>query len=251
MRSSGKSGGNIEQRVRLIQITRAGVAAAVLVLAVALLCMRLGFWQLHRLEERRARNSATVARMAEPPVQLSSMMMDSAGLLFRRASVSGVYDDARTIIVAGRTYRGVPGVYVLTPLRVGNAAVLVNRGWMPAADAANVNLDGIRESSPKDQTGLIVELTRDPRPADRDTSAGFRRVWFHVGHAALQREFPYPLATYAVQLLPAGDAPRFPKRVDPPALDEGPHLGYAIQWFSFAIIAVTGWLIILLRSKSR
>jgi len=29
-------------------------------------------------------------------------------------------------------------------------------------------------------------------------------------------------------------------RLPPPALDEGPYLGYAIQWFSFAIIAVVG-----------
>ena len=31
-----------------------------------------------------------------------------------------------------------------------------------------------------------------------------------------------------------------PPRVPPPPLDEGPHRSYAIQWFSFAIIAVVG-----------
>jgi cytochrome oxidase assembly protein ShyY1 len=38
----------------------------------------------------------------------------------------------------------------------------------------------------------------------------------------------------------------FPRRVDPPGLDEGMHLSYAIQWFAFALIAlvvggVVGW----------
>jgi cytochrome oxidase assembly protein ShyY1 len=32
-------------------------------------------------------------------------------------------------------------------------------------------------------------------------------------------------------------------------MDEGPHFGYAIQWFSFAIIAIVGWTALLLRRK--
>lgn len=233
----------------MIRVTRAGLTGSLLVLIVAFGCMRLGIWQLHRLEQRRTRNAGTIARMHEPPIALTSLMMDSAGLLFRRTRLTGEYDDARTIIVAGRSFHGLPGVYILTPLRIGVAGVLVNRGWMPSADAANISLTGLREASPRDVEGLIVELTRDPRPADRDTMPGFRQVWFHVSHDALQREFPYPLASYAVQILPTKSDPNFPKRVDPPALDEGPHLGYAIQWFSFAVIAVVGWIIVMVRRR--
>ena len=32
-----------------------------------------------------------------------------------------------------------------------------------------------------------------------------------------------------------------------PTLTEGPHLGYAIQWFTFAIIALAGFVILALR----
>ena len=35
-------------------------------------------------------------------------------------------------------------------------------------------------------------------------------------------------------------AGRVPQRVPTPPLDEGPHLSYAIQWFSFAAIALAG-----------
>jgi cytochrome oxidase assembly protein ShyY1 len=38
---------------------------------------------------------------------------------------------------------------------------------------------------------------------------------------------------------------RIPPRVPPPPLDEGPHKSYAIQWFSFAIIAVVGMFFFL------
>jgi cytochrome oxidase assembly protein ShyY1 len=35
----------------------------------------------------------------------------------------------------------------------------------------------------------------------------------------------------------------------PPTLDNGPHLSYAIQWFSFAAIAITGAAIVAVRSR--
>ncbi|MDZ7733752.1 MAG: hypothetical protein U5R31_12355 [Acidimicrobiia bacterium] len=33
--------------------------------------------------------------------------------------------------------------------------------------------------------------------------------------------------------------------LDPPALDEGPHLSYAVQWFIFGTIALGGYPLIL------
>ena len=32
--------------------------------------------------------------------------------------------------------------------------------------------------------------------------------------------------------------------VPPPTLDAGPHLSYAFQWFAFAAIAITGYVIL-------
>jgi surfeit locus 1 family protein len=230
----------------MLSFTRAGIAASIAVMLIALLCARLGFWQLHRLEQKRTRNTAAAMRMKQQPVKLSSMHADTNGLTYRKAVLSGTYDDSRAVIVAGRSLGGVPGVYVLTPMRVGNTGIMVNRGWLPSADAASVDLQQIRESNADSVTGLIVPLSQDPR-VERDTNVVFRRVWYHLNHAQLQRQFPYPLANFALQLLPARDAPQFPKRLGLPEFGEGPHLSYAVQWFSFALIALIGWLILILR----
>lgn len=233
---------------RLISISRSGLAGTVGVVIVMLVCIRLGFWQLDRLEQKRARNDALQARQAAPPVHIGSVARDTAGLMFRRALVTGVYDDARSVVVAGRSNRGVPGVYILTPVRTGGSAVLVNRGFMPSADAARVDLDSLRESAPDDAEGIIVYLGNDERGSAPDTT-GFRTVWYRPSIAQLRTQFPYPLADYVVQLLPSDDAPQFPLRLAAPELDEGPHLGYAIQWFSFAAIFAIGWLALVLRAR--
>ena len=232
-----------------IIITRGVLWGSVVVLLVALTCGRLGVWQLQRLQERRARNEGTIRRMKEAPVELSAMMRDSSGLLLRRVILNGEYDDANTIIIAGRSLRGVPGVHVLTPMRVGGAAVLVNRGWMPSADAARIDVGSIREPAPQNLEGLITAFPGDyGRGAPPDS---FQRVWYRMDADKLRKQFAYPVLPVLVQLLPHANQPKYPIRLKPPELDEGPHLGYAIQWFSFAAIAVIGWIALMLRGRSK
>lgn len=229
-------------------LSRAGIIGTFAVFIVVLGCTRLGLWQLDRLEQKRQRNAVAHARAAEPPVRLRSALRDTAGMIFRRASVTGTYDDARTTIIAGRSSRGVPGVYILTPLRLGGPAVLINRGFVPSADAAHVDLAPLREPAPNAAEGLIVYLGNDDQ-AVTSTPGTFKRVWYRPSIAQLRAQLPYPIANYIVQLLPANGTPALPARLPAPELDEGPHLGYAIQWFGFALIFVIGWVVMIVRTK--
>lgn len=230
-------------------ITRGVIWGSFLVLLVALVCVRLGAWQIQRLEQKKARNAATVQRMAEPATALATLPQDTSGLIFRRVTLDGAYDDARTIVIAGRSLRGVPGVHILTPMRLTNAAVLVNRGWMPSADAARVELDSIREPPPENLPAVILPFPEDyGRPP---APGSFHRVWYQMNGQQLREQFPYPVVPFVAQILPHADQPQYPIRLNAPEFEEGPHFGYAIQWFSFASIAVVGWLILLIKRKER
>jgi surfeit locus 1 family protein len=157
-------------------------------------------------------------------------------------------------VLPGRAYRGVPGAYILTPLRLGDgSAILVNRGWAGAADGATVPPELFDVSGSGRVTGIVDAFPgRGQSLAARAATAAadtFRRVWFAIDEPALRGQFPYPLVDVIVRQTPAADVPERPIRLEPPVLDEGPHLGYAIQWFSFAVIAVVGWIAMLLRRE--
>src|SRR5262249_2988540 len=109
-----------------------------LVITGALVCCRLGIWQLDRLAQRRAQNTLIDARMTGPPATLEGAPIDPAEIDYRRVEARGVYDPAQEIVLRGRALDGAPGVHVLTPLRLdtGDAAVLVDRGWLPLELAA-------------------------------------------------------------------------------------------------------------------
>jgi surfeit locus 1 family protein len=244
-----------------VAVTRAGLVGTILLLLVVAGCVRLGFWQLSRHEQRQQRNEQVAARLDMAPVPAAALLGDTAGIFYRAASVAGTYDSERSIVLPGRSYRGVPGVHLLTPLRLADygAAVLVNRGWVPSADAATIDVADFAVHSDVFVTGLVMpfpgaDQSLAQRTGSAATDAGFRRVWYSVDESALRAQFPYPLLPVMLQALPERGAPAasrgsYPASLEPPPLDDGPHLGYALQWFSFALIGVIGWVALILRGR--
>ena len=210
----------------------------------ALVCTRLGFWQLSRLEQRRAHNALVSGRMVGAPAELDALPSDTGELHYRRVRVRGRLDFAHEVVVTGRTRNGSPGVHVVTPLRVAgrDTAVLVNRGWIYSPNSADADLTRWREPDSLDAVGYaepFVSADADARPA---ASARDARAVRRLDRAVLSRDAGYPLAPYVVTLAPDTGAPPQdrPVRLPAPAVDDGPHLSYAIQWFAFATIAVVG-----------
>lgn len=239
--------------MRALELTRRGVLGTVVVLVVAAACVRLGLWQLDRRAERADRNEVVAARMAMPPVELESAPRDTAGLAYRLVRLEGQVDGDRALILAGRSRNGAPGVHVLSPVRIGPGAVLVNRGWLPAPDAATVDLDPVRLHDAAAFEGILA-----PFPdADRATEPEpFRVTWFRFDGDAIRDQYPYPVSPlYLIATsrpgAAAGAGRPAPVPLDPPTLDPGPHLSYAVQWFSFAAIFLVGWVVILVQRSGR
>jgi len=189
---------------------RAGLFVAIV---IAVVCVRLGVWQIARLHQRRAANAVIEAREQAPVLDLTgSETLDS--VQWRRVRASGRYDYARERVWTGRTFQGVPGVVLLTPLRVPGGEVWVNRGWVPSPDAAQVDPSRWREPDTATVAGIALAHEGLPYVVDDSMPAKDR-----APEPTIQR---WPL----------------------PALSDGPHLSYVIQWFSFAGIILGGSLIL-------
>jgi len=212
---------------------------------VAATCVALGLWQLRRLEERRALNAEILDRRSDAPVTISDTSAEAAAGPYRVAVAQGTYDVPHEVLVYGRSLDGEAGHLVVTPLVLEDAsAVLVIRGWVPfamqtapvrgaAPPAGEVRVRGTLVTDEGD--GSVVP---DAKGVIRVLDVG------GIASSLAHDVFPLPL-----QL--AEQAPRqsgsLPRPVPLPELSEGPHLSYAIQWFSFAAVAVAGAAILLRR----
>jgi len=218
--------------------------------AVALVCARLGLWQVHRLRERRAVNAASLAARSKPPVTMEKGDTTGAGLIDRRVVASGRYDDNHAIILRGRVYQGVPGVEIVSPLLLdnGKSAVLVNRGFVPTPDAFTVDPDSWREPGTLRVEGIALPIGSG---AGAPLQRGEETTWARLDLEALHARLPYAISPVYIRQLPDSTLPRFPRRLEPLSLDDGPHLSYAIQWFSFSVMALVFGIILARQKRER
>lgn len=225
------------------------VAIAVVAGVVALVCARLGVWQLDRLDQRRQRNAEIETRLAAPAVEVPVAAADADSLAWRRAEADGTFDFDRQIVEMAHSYRGAPAVHVMTPLLLADsAAVLVERGWVPSPDGRTVDLARLAERDRSVVTGVL--LARDTR--DAPSGDDWPRYVRRADPATLDSLYPYRLAPVLLRRTdPPAGAPDLLNVVPPPELDDGPHLSYAIQWFAFATIAVVGGAVLLVRQGRR
>ena len=204
---------------------------------VALVCARLGMWQLNRLEERRALNAAARAKRSAPVVNLARITAGS-GVMNRRVRAQGRYDHRHDIVIRSRVYRGVPGVEIVSPLVLADddsTAVMVNRGFVPAPDAVTADPAAFQEPGTRVIEGIALAMDSGRgMPLRRDS----RTTWARLDRHALAAELPYHLFSFYIRQSPDSPPAGFPRRLDPPPLDDGPHLNYAIQWFAFAGMAI-------------
>jgi surfeit locus 1 family protein len=220
---------------------------------MATLFTRFGFWQLARLDQRRERNALVIARLRASPIALALVPRDTAVAHFRRVILDGRYDYAHEVAWTNLSREGSPGVHLLTPLRRAgtDTAVLVDRGWVYAPDGMTIDRAHWQEPDSVSGIGRVQEVgPAFPEPATRIGHPDEIR-W--LSPDSIARRAGYPIAPYFVAL--EGDTSvasmTTPSRSPPPALDEGPHMSYAIQWFSFAAIAIVGTVVAVFRPPTR
>lgn len=225
-------------------MTTRGAIVLIVGLVVAAVATRLGFWQLERLHEKRAANAGLRSALALPPAEWSRSPDSLARLLGRRVVVRGTYDESRHVLLAGRSHGAAPGVRVATPLRLDDGTVvIVDRGWMPSVDAATARPQDVPEPGPREVIGLLEPIPVGvagppwvPLPGEGPAIWSVRRLDLD----SLRDRIPGPLATVLVRQLPARGLPALPLREPPGVPGEGTHLGYALQWFAIAFIALAG-----------
>jgi len=201
----------------------------VIALSACVLFVRLGLWQLDRLEEKKDRNRIIAARADGPADDILAVPADEAE--YAHVTATGTFEVDQETLIGFRSYEGSVGSHVVTPMALGDGiVVLVNRGWIPDGTdpppppRGEVTVEGLLRASQDKRFGVDVEEIASSVDGD-------------------------VLPMWLAQAAPPPDGD-YPIRLDPPARDEGPHLSYAIQWFLFTGVVVVGYPL-LLRKRAR
>jgi surfeit locus 1 family protein len=224
--------------------------AVALTLAAVGIFVRLGLWQLHRADEKKA----LVAQYEAG--QRSTVDLSGAGSItrYQKVRARGRYDAGHQVLLDNMpSAMGGAGYRVLTPFELEQGGWwLVDRGWV-APGRTRADLPGIDVRG--EVRTIHGQTDRLPEPGVRLASApasgGERwpRVMNFPDRSTLERELGRPIAPLIVKL--DASEPDGYERVwrEPVVAGSGRHLGYAVQWFAFAATAVILFFIVSFRTK--
>jgi surfeit locus 1 family protein len=217
-------------------------------------CVALGIWQIARLHQKQQFNTAVRAGLSSPLAPLGTLFSDGVeadALRYRRSEATGLYDTAREFVLYGRTQSSQAGNHLLTPLRLADGrAILVDRGWVPL-DVDEPGASGVAPPTGDVRVqGVLFPSEGDP-PGVPGQSIVKEATVSKVDLGRIQSQLPYQIAPdyLLLQRQSPAQSSRFPEPAPLPELSEGPHLSYAVQWFTFAAIAVAGFGVLALRER--
>ncbi|MDR3578264.1 MAG: SURF1 family protein [Anaerolineaceae bacterium] len=231
------------------------ILGSLLVVVIAAIFIRLGFWQLDRLAQRKALNARVEAEISAPPLDLNQEYSSPqlTAMQYRKVTVTGRFDVSHEFLLNNQVWNGQLGYHILTPLILQGtgAVVLVDRGWIPYAVA--------RQGKRYDQTGLVhvngvVSLSQTGFDLNalfnENTSAGSSSHGLvgRINLEQIQKQIGMALLPIYVQETPDPTFTGLPQRISPVIdLSDGPHLSYAIQWFSFTGILLVVFILFVRR----
>ncbi|MDX1657216.1 MAG: SURF1 family protein [Nitriliruptorales bacterium] len=225
------------------------IVGHVLVVVATVAFVSLGFWQLDRWGEEKALAAQLDERLAQPPVPVTEVAARSIEEIeYLPVSAAGTYLTDDEVLLRSRSHDGRSGYHVVTPLELDDGrAVLVNRGWVPF----ELDEPPVAEAAPPLRAtvqGVVVASTENPDGgwfAPTDPVEGEVERLFHADVDRIAAQTDTPLLPFLIQLTAQqpnqpGDLP-IPAAL--PTADPTQNLSYAVQWFSFATIAVIGYAI--------
>jgi surfeit locus 1 family protein len=226
----------------------------IILLAISsLICVRLGFWQLERLQQRMDRNTSITDQLNASVEPFSLAELD-----YQRVTLEGNYLHEHEILLQNRSLDEVTGFHVITPLQIDDGSVIpIDRGWIPYETGAAFALDSFQMTESVRIEGVLLpsqpqprwRFLSDPIPEPGDPPL---KTWRLIDIKGIQRQMPFLLHHQFISLIHI--EPIREPQPEPdfqPDLSNGPHLSYAIQWFSFAAIAIIGGAIMLQRSRRK
>lgn len=207
-------------------------AAAVFFVA----CLFLGRWQYGRYEDRQYHADLVHGHYTAEPVPLDQVLPAGSPPLpedqvWRRVEVTGTYAADARQMVRNRPQNVAYGFEVLDPLVLpGGDAVLVDRGWAPNAERADLLPDV--PPAPSGQVRVIGWLRQGEAQLDRDMPAGqLASIDLRAASAATGLTLRPAYLVLDQERTADGATPARPQPLIPPSTDTGPHFAYALQWW--------------------
>lgn len=225
------------------------LAFFITVIAVVLMT-GLGFWQLDRMAQKKARLASIEAKQQKAPLNLKALFTMDTDVRDVKVTFSGKAKDLNVLLLDNKLHNGQPGYHVLVPVEASEGSVLVNLGWVAApklrSELPVIDID----PSELEYKGRIAVPSVNPMVKETASNlTAFPARIQSIELAFLEQQLGFTLLPFTVQI----DAPaneQFVRDWKPVVMPPQKHLAYALQWFGLAVAAIVVFLAVMKRNYS-
>ncbi len=211
-----------------------GWVPTLVTLLIMPLLIGLGCWQLDRAKQKRLIENDFASYHKTLSVEQISNPNDP-NLGFRPLQVAGYFDNRHTILIDNKTYKHIPGVYVITPLVIpqSKTRLLVNRGFM-----AMNNRSQLPKLAKVSGRQIVTGFIQFPSKAFLLKKEQLEQRWplliQSINSSELVKVLQYPIYPFLL-MQKNEDGSLYIRDWHPVNFPSYRHKGYAIQWFLLAL----------------
>lgn len=221
--------------------------------AIVLVCIplfiKLGLWQYHKAELRQSIQNQYVDSLKKEVANLRDYLKDPTVLQFQQTVVSGYFETQFQFLIDNQVENSQPGFHVITPFKIDGSElrVLVNRGWI-AGDAHHEHVPAFdTPTKPMQIKGMVwipssKIFTLEAKGETPLSTKDWKLVWQHLDMKKYQQSAPIKVLDVIIKLDPTVESGGFVRRWQMPPSKIMTNLGYAYQWFGFAVATLAIYL---------
>ncbi len=241
-----------QKQFRFFRYTFSPSRQGLLVLMICVpLFIKLGLWQYNKAQLKQQIQNSYTAAQDNAALSLPILLENPDEWKYKKVTTKGRYETRYQIFLDNQVEDSRAGFHVITPLKIEgkDQYVLVNRGWIAGGATHDAIPSIFTPDTPVEITGLVwVPSKKIFTLESKSIQHQWQPVWQHMDMARYQKSVAIQVLPIIIKLDAKSDAGGFVRNWQLPAEKIATNLGYAYQWFGFAIASV---LIFLYTSISK
>lgn len=229
---------------------------------ITLICIpvfiNLGQWQYQKAEQKQALQDLRDSYSVDTRVQLPHAIADREEWRYRQVKVEGAYETRYQILLDNQVDHGRVGYHVITPLRINNTNryVLVDRGWIPAM-ANHSELPEFGTPAGEQEVAGHVWIPSEKyyslEKPEQLQQTQWQALWQNMDMKRYAAAVPFEVLPVIIRLDADSKAGGFSRNWPPLAPPDriATNIGYAYQWFGFAIASFVIYIVVSFKRINR
>ena len=207
------------------------------------LFIHLGNWQYNKAMQKQALQTSFDLSLNAAPIALPTNLSSYEALKYKTVQIQGSFEPKYAFLLDNMMYEESAGYHVITPLRLkdSNVLVLVNRGWVPAQEN-HAQLPII--NTPSESQTLIAKVILPSNQffsLENDVTLTNTQPWPTVWQNLDMKKFAkgsgLKVLPIILRLEPNSMGSDFVREWPAPVENITKNIGYAYQWYGFAVAA--------------